>query len=96
MEPNPCQPPMPPVRPSPQKQSIVALLLKIGLAVYGVGVAGMVAYLVCAGFVINTGVRQPPLWLLGIAFIAVTMLPLGLTLLGAGAFVWLLSKRKKS
>ena len=96
MEPNPCQPPMLPVPQSPQKRSIVGLLLKSGLAVYGVRAAGMVAYLVTALFVMNTGVREPPLWLLGIAFIAVTMLPLGLTMLGGGALIWLLRKRKKS
>jgi hypothetical protein len=96
MEPNPCQPPMLPFPPSPRKRSFVALILKVGLAVYGVGVAGMVAYLVCAYSLMIAGVPKLPLWLLGIAFLAVTLLPLGLALLGAGALVWLLSKRRKS
>lgn len=97
MEPNPCQPPMLPVPQSPQQRSVVGPILKTGLAIYGVGVAGMVVYFVCVCFLLSAGTpKQLPLWLLGIAFLAVTLLPLGLTLLGVGALVWLLSKRKKS
>jgi hypothetical protein len=96
MEPNPSQPPMLPVPPSPQQQSIVGPILKMGLAVYGVGAAAMVAYFVGAFFLMSAGAPKLPVWLLGIAFFAVTLLPLGLTLLGAGALVWMLSKRKKS
>lgn len=85
-----------PLPQSPQKRSIVAPILKIGLAVHGVGVAAMVAYLSCAYYLMFAGVPKLPLWLLGIAFLAVTLLPLGLTLLGFGALVWLIGKWKKS
>ena len=85
-----------PVPQSPQKRSLVGPILKIGLAVYGVGAAAMVAYFGGAFFLMSAGAPKLPLWLLGIAFLAVTLLPLGLSLLGVGALVWLLSKRKKS
>ena len=80
----------------PEKPSIGALIFKIGLALYGVGVAAMVAYFSCALFLMSTRVPKPPLWLLGIAFIAVVLLPMGLGLSGIGALAWLSGRRKKS
>ena len=80
----------------PEKPSIGAVIFKTGLALYGVGVAAMVAYFVCACFLMSAGLPKPPLWLLGIAFMAVVLLPMGLGLSGIGALAWLIGRRKKS
>lgn len=67
-----------------EKPSIGARILRFGLTALGIGVAGIVGFVICAYFLINAGVPEPPLWLLGIGLVALVLLMLGLVASGIG------------
>ena len=96
MELNPYKSPTLPSPPtSPKKPSVGTRILRIGLIMLGVGVAGIVLVFVCSYFLVNAGVPEPPLWLVGIVLTTNVLLPMGICLSIIGALVWMLSNRKK-
>jgi hypothetical protein len=97
MEVNPYESPAVPAQQSAttNKRSIGWLILRLGLAMLGAGIAGIITAIVCGYFLVQAGVPEPPFWLVTIVVTSGVLLPMGISLSAIGVLAWVLGKWNK-